>query len=320
MDGTEHSAARSSTSSAIELVVTSASIGPGSPSLLPSTASSSSFARRRLSWGRVNPGQDPLRFDLPPMNDPGPSSRPDYPPQPLSPFAIDDDPFATDHSDPFRPSTTSDCYGTNNFAYSSNPRAGNSTTSLISSRRQSSTSTFDDAAHLTANIPVEPTDETSWQTDSEHVAAATPRTRHRTQRYAMGLSHMENPGAAIERISRSLRRVSLRVVNFAGVSLDERIRLADDDPATADNNERALGDDDELDELDEPPLDLSNVLRLRGRTLGFFGPTSRVRLAMYDALIFPCVFSFSPSRVCLTYLIDGQSLPFFVRFFFMPFC
>ncbi|KAH9024880.1 hypothetical protein EDB85DRAFT_1834758, partial [Lactarius pseudohatsudake] len=80
----------SSTSSAIELAVTSAGIGPSSPSLVPTGDSRNSFTRRRLSWGRVESGQDPLR---PAMNNPGPSSRPSSSSQPTPAYAIDDDPF-----------------------------------------------------------------------------------------------------------------------------------------------------------------------------------------------------------------------------------
>lgn len=289
MDGAQHSA-RSSTSSAIELVVTSTSVAPGSPSLLP-TDIPSSFARRRLSWGRVDAGQDPLRLDVSSMNDSGPSSRPSYPPQPVSPYAIDDDPFVSpSYADPFGPSTTPD-YGTESFAYSGNPHAGGSKISLIPSRRQSSSSTFDDAAHLTANMAVDPTDEASWQTDSEYVAAATPPSRRRALRYSMGLSPIERSGTAIRRISRSIRGVSLRVVNFAGVGLDDHIRLSDDDSPPGNSDERVPGDDDELEKSDEPLTDLNRVLPIRGQTLGFFGPTSRIRLAMYDFLIYSYVLS-----------------------------
>jgi voltage-dependent calcium channel len=322
MDGA-HNEARTSTSSAVELVLPS--VIPGSPSLSPSSDIPNGSARRRLSWGRVNPGQDPLRLDTPPttvMNDPLLSSSGlDHPPQPVSPYAIDDNPFVANSDDPFHPSTTPD-YAAQNFAYSNNPRAGTSTTSLIPSRRRSSVSTFDDAAHLTANISADPTDDINWQADSEHVAAATPRTRRHTSRYSVGLSPRQYTGAAIEKFSQSLRRVSLRVVNFAGVGLDDHMRLPDDSSATGRNRDPVTGDDDEMGKSEESLLDnSSNVLPLRGRTLGLFGPTNRLRLATFNFLISWCVFHLcSLLSPCLTYRAGGQSLSFFVPSFFMPFC
>jgi len=189
--------------------------------------------------------------------------------------------------DRFRVSTATSDYGVEPFVYTNHPRAGTSTASLISSRRESSTSTFDDSAHLTPNVSSEPTNGGNWRTDSEHTAAATPRTRRRTQRYSAELSPLSRSGTTIKSISQGLRRISVRVVNFAGSSLEDEdhVRLGSDD-----GEERVAEDDDEGGEkVDEPLPDPSNVLPLRGRTLGFFGPTNRVRLAMYDFLIFPCV-------------------------------
>ena len=290
MDSAQHST-HSSTSSAIELVVTSAGIGPSSPALVPSGDGRNSFARRRLSWGRVESGQDPLRPnpELSTMNDPSPSSRPSLSLQPQASYAIDDDPFVSPTQvDIFRVSTATSDYGVEPFAYTNHPRAGASTTSLISSRRESSTSTFDDSAHLTANMSSEPPDGENWQTDSEHAAAATPRTRRRTQRYSAELTPLSRSGTTIKSISQGLRRISVRVVNFAGSNLEDKdhVRLGSDD-----GDERVVEDDnDGLEKVGEPPPDSSSSVHpLRGRTLGFFGPTNRVRLAMYDFLIFQCV-------------------------------
>jgi hypothetical protein len=145
-----------------------------------------------------------------------------------------------------------------------------------------------------------PTYAEGWRTDSEqHVFGdATPRTRRRLeQRYSAHLSPspMQRSGTAIKRLSQSLRRVSLRVVNLAGAGLDDHIRSPNDggdqigvtgDGRRADNN-----DDDDDDRAVQPFTDLGrNVFPLRGRTHCLFGPTSRVRRAMYGFLIFPCVF------------------------------
>ncbi|KAF8263833.1 hypothetical protein EI94DRAFT_1739869 [Lactarius quietus] len=92
------------------------------------------------------------------MNDPGPWSRSNLTSsQPAAGYPIDDDPFVSpSQMDMFRASTATSDYVSEPFV--NHPRAGASTRSLISSRRESSTYTFDDSAHLTANMPLEPPD------------------------------------------------------------------------------------------------------------------------------------------------------------------
>jgi hypothetical protein len=229
------------------------------------------------------------------MNDPGPSSRPSLSLQPPASYAIDDDPFVSPTQlDTIRVSTaTSESdYSVEPYAYTNHSRAGASTTSLMSTHRESSTSTFDDSAHLTANMTCEQPHGSNWRTDSEDTAAATPRTRRRTLRYSAELTPLSRSGTTIKSISQGLRRISIRVVNFASSSPEgeNHVRLGSDDGG----DERVVEDDDDGEEkVSEPlPESSSNVLPLRGRTLGFFGPTNRVRLAMYNFLIFPCVACF----------------------------
>ena len=254
------------------------------------------------------------------MNDPGPSSRPSLSLQPPASFAIDDDPFVSStHIDTFRDSTaTSESdYGTEPYVYTNHDRAGASTTSLISTNRESSTSTFDDSAHLTANMSHEPPHGSNWRTDSEDTAT-TPRTRRRTQRYSAELTPLSRSGTAIKSIHQGLRRISIRVVNFASNSLEDEnhIRLGSDD-----GDERVVDDDDDgVEKVSEPPPESSSsVLPLRGRTLGYFGPTNRVRLAMYNFLIFRCVPCFC-SYGSSDFLAGGQKSPFSVRSFSTPSC
>lgn len=335
---TDHT--HSSSSSAIELISTSATIPgtPNSPSLLPSD-SRNSLARRRLSWGRAD-------SDALDMNDPTPSSsRPTTSSQPVpTVFALDDDPFVapiplTDLDDPFRPSHYDD---PDPFAYPSNPHVNTSSAALIyTSQRDSSptSSTVDDHTHLTATLNADPNNELDtgtaqddWRTDSEqHILGdATPRTRRRLeQRYTANLSpsHIQRSGTAIKRFSQSLRRVSWRVVNFAGAGLDDHIRLPDDgDKVDAASDGRHLPDEDGDDRSVQPFADVGmNGFPLRGRTLCLFGPTSRVRRAMYDFLLLPCVFRvYLRSCVYLSngcpHTTDGPNLSFFVRLFFMLSC
>ena len=85
-------------------------------------------------------------------------------------------------------------------------------------------------------------------------------------------------------LSRNIRRVSLRVVNMTGMGIDEHVRLADmgDEKMGLPEDE---GEEDEESE-DEALPDLSKTLPIRGRTLGFLGPTNRVRLALYHFLVY----------------------------------
>ncbi len=84
--------------------------------------------------------------------------------------------------------------------------------------------------------------------------------------------------------------------------MDEHIRLADVD------DEKDMGDEDWLEaERDYDALeleDLSKVIPIRGRTMGFMGPTNSIRVALYKFLVYRCV-------VCLVLtvvLIDERRL------------
>lgn len=254
-----------------------------------------------------------------------------------------------DLDDPIYPSITSNYDEPDPFTYPSNPDARTSTTSLISSSRRGSSPTLDDFTHFTRTLSTtnmnlnnkmegatagdDNHDDDDWQTDSEQhmFGDATPRTRRRLQqRYTANLSPspIQRSGTAIKRLSQGLRRVSWRVVNFAGAGLDDHIRLSDGDEVNATGNGRRRpstdNDDGEDDRSVEPFAESGRkVSSLRGRTLGLFGPTSRVRQAMYDFLIFPCVFylrSYAHLSDGCAHTTGRQNLLFFVRFFFTPCC
>ena len=82
----------------------------------------------------------------------------------------------------------------------------------------------------------------------------------------------------IKAMQRNIRRASMRVVNLAGVTLEDRpIRLDDDD-------------DMPKPPVEEEPIPLEVIMpreRLRGRTFGVFGPKSRVRRVMLNLLLWP---------------------------------
>ncbi|KAJ7199602.1 Ion transport protein-domain-containing protein [Mycena pura] len=130
------------------------------------------------------------------------------------------------------------------------PPADDSTSSLAGpSSASASMYDDDDEAHLT--------------THEEDPAAE----RRRTLRYSLSPSPLKKSGTAIKHVSQNIRRVSLRVANVASVGLE---RLPDD----------KRDDDEHL-------PDLAKSLPIRGRTLGFLGPTSRLRLACFNFLVFP---------------------------------
>ncbi|KAG6853801.1 hypothetical protein C0991_001251 [Blastosporella zonata] len=256
-------------STAIDLTGSPAGIlasAPTSPSLGPSN-SSGSFSRRRTSWGqRLDVGQDPLQLDpfqetpSAALSSSASGAQPTYP--------VGDDLFSSptdDRSFPF-----SARYGSQNKnmnPYSSS-QPGLSSASLFSPRESDSEvedgHREDDEAHLTSNMSLNGTDQ-----DPERSAALTPRSR-RTLRYSPSASPLKKTGTAIKSMSQNLRRASVRVVNLASAGLENQMRLAE-------------GVEDE----EEPLPDLSKTLPIRGRTLGFLGTDSKVRLALFNFLVYP---------------------------------
>jgi hypothetical protein len=81
--------------------------------------------------------------------------------------------------------------------------------------------------------------------------------------------------------------MSLRVVNLAGSGLENQLKLRDGDDDPGDHEE----DDNDL-------PDLSKVIPIRGWTLFFLGPDSRLRLWLYKMLVKPCGIFFTFSRCC----------------------
>lgn len=104
-------------------------------------------------------------------------------------------------------------------------------------------------------------------------------------------------------VSRNIRRVSVRVVNLAGITLEDKpIRLDDDDPPPEKG--------DHLDHLtQEESNQETSVNRLRGRTLGVFGPTSGFRRTMLSLLLWKYgSFCFPLNSLLMCFTPDGRSL------------
>ncbi|KAG5652105.1 hypothetical protein H0H81_006278 [Sphagnurus paluster] len=264
---------KSSSSSAINLAGSPAGIvasAPGSPSLEPS-GSKGSFSRRRTSWGQrlSDAGQDPLRLDpVPPLPATASSSSANTSSGSRPVLTDTDDFFSSptdDRSFPF-----SARYGSQQMKPYSNAEAGPSSVSLVSTPSGSDEEhREDDEAHLTAN-------EMYGGEDPERSAAMTPRSRRRTIRYSP--SPLKQTGSAIKSMSHNIRRASVRVVNLASAGLESQLRLGGGEQV------KRTGRDDDDDEL---LPDLSKALPIRGRTLGFFGPESKVRLALFNFLVSP---------------------------------
>lgn len=294
-----------SSTSAIDLTGTPAGIvssAPPSPSLEPSD-SKSSFSRRRTSWGQrlVEEGQDPLRLDpFEPSNSATLSSSGlSSGARPVLPSV--DDIFLSptdDRSFPF-----SARYGSqqHNMSVYSNSQAGPSTASLITPREFGSEEGHreDDEAHLTANMSRNGTDE-RWEEDySADPERMTPRSRRRTVRYSVSPSPLKKTGTAIKSMSHNIRRASIRVVNLASAGLENQLRLGDDDISRGKRS----------DDGDEEPLpDLTKALPIRGRTLGCLGPESKVRIALFNFLVYSYVSSLSWRSCTNKSLTVGRNL------------
>lgn len=122
---------------------------------------------------------------------------------------------------------------------------------------------YDDRTHLTSSNTV-------WRRSA-------PYERDLERRRGDGMNS-SRPRATLRAMSKSIRRASIRVVNFAGVGLDDRpVRLDDVDDIP--NEESTV-----------PPEPSSNS-PLRGRTLGLFGSNNPIRIFMHRILASTYVFS-----------------------------
>ncbi|KAL5522184.1 CCH1 [Sanghuangporus sanghuang] len=260
--------------SGIDLSGTSAGItssGPSSPiSLSPREGS---ISRRRLSWGRmerqhVDMLDDPLRLDTSNAQ------------------------VREDHEGPDTDTPHEDDALTRGGFFREASNASQS--SLIAAYRSKSAASDyndidldDDERRLTASGLGSRTSESS-SADLERTPGSMSRSnRQKSVRYSVAPS----PGERLRSVKRNLRRVSLRVVNFAGVGLEERargIRLPDDEMEGKRTRGRERAREDMVDyepveEEDELP-DLAARLPIRGCTLGFFDSTSQIRLALFRFL------------------------------------
>ncbi|KAG5641384.1 hypothetical protein DXG03_005366 [Asterophora parasitica] len=163
----------------------------------------------------------------------------------------------------------------------SNPQAGPSSASLIEPEDDRHREDEDDEAYLTSNMSGNGTEEGYHKTDPERTTATTPHGRRSTVRYSVTASPLKKTGSTILSMSHSFRRASVRVVNLASAGLESQLRIGD-------GNEPGRGKRLSLEEYEEEPLpDLTKALPIRGRTLGCLEAQSRVRLALFNFLVYP---------------------------------
>lgn len=195
-------------------------------------------------------------------------------------FSVDDDPFASPAVSPDDDTPPRSRAGS---AYLTT-RAGPSSASLIQTHPEDD----DDEAYLTTSISHQ--HPPGWSIhnteDPERSISASPRSRRKSNRYSTSPSPLKKTGTTLQSVSRSLRHMSVRVVNLAGRGLDDHVRLDDVDDEIF-LGQKGNGDPEEP---EYPALpDLRKSLPIRGCALGFMGPTNPIRLFLYRFLLFPYV-------------------------------
>lgn len=289
MDPPSHKSTRLQSHSSVDFSSTSAldigtsSSGPSSPVLGNLTSREGSTSRRRLSWGRlerqrVDGSGDPLRINTS-MSDAntrrgeGGSDDP-FAPEPESETPKEDDALAPGRTLP------------SSYYPARHEEAGTSQQSLVGSFYGKLTSDYDvdlddDEMGLTAYTSRGLALSDSLRPDQASMDHDVERTPDRTSKRRYSLT--PSPGSKLRSVKKTLRRASMRVVNLAGVNLEDRaqaVRLPDD---------KSKGKAVIREEEEELP-DLAKRLPIRGRTVGLFGPTSRIRLAMFRFLTHPYVY------------------------------
>jgi len=275
-----------SSSSAVDLTGTSTGLAisvPPSPS-----ENQTAFARRRTSWGRLD-AEPPLRHHSPVVTEPdGTASDTRH-----NTYTLSDDPAFLIHGSNTNSGLS---YGSMSNRYEiehdintySTEQAGPSTTSLI--RNVPDEATEDDRAYLTRNMARISTNG-GWNqyTDEEGNARSSSRSPRKSVQYDPPPSPLKMAGSAFKKVSQRLSHMSSRV--GAG---PERLLDGDDVLSVG----KSTGDEED---------DLIGNRPIRGHTLGFFGPNSSVRFALFRCLMHPWVFLsiFPPFMLMLFQQLDS---------------
>lgn len=297
-------------STALDLSGTSAGFAsslPASPTTL--SARDGSVSRRRLSWGRmqrqhVDMLDDPLRVDT--SNAATTAHRSN---QQQDEFDGRDADTPNEYR---RPSELRSHFygkldgGTANASESSLIPEFRSKSALSSDLEYNDIDLDDDEARLTG-LPRLSLSSSGGGSGGKRVPFGGPGgdVERVPMRKSLRYSTQPSTGDRLRSVKRSLHRMSVRVVNLASAGLEDKargIRLPDDDhleqrmrgKERADKDDREDGERDEYDGKDEDDddedlPDLAARLPIRGRTLGFLGSTSRLRLAMFRFLTYAYV-------------------------------
>jgi hypothetical protein len=302
----------SSSSSAIDLSRTPAGLTGQPPSSSPSGPTNERYARKRSSWGQVEPGQDPLHLDtrVPAMPAHVVASPTGLSPSSGQPLVARSDSV----DDPFWPGPPSRdnmaeahrvaSYGSgSSIASTAGPsrarlgasHSGQSELSLISRDTETLDEQHDDdEAGLTQNASAI-SGHRSWRRasrdDAERSVGETPSARRKSA-LKYGASPLSGTSNTLLNVSRTMKRISQRVVNLGNHAVEDHIRL-EDEPEEKEREKETDSDIEVEAVLVSPETPVSApvplISPLRGRTLGFLGPSSRMRLAMYRFLMHPYV-------------------------------
>ena len=342
-------------SSTSALDIGPANSGPSSPVLGNLTSREGSISRRRLSWGRlerqrVDGAGDPLRINTS-MGGYDANTKRNVQGSVQGGGATTDDPFAPESDTPQEEDALAPRRIPSVPYYPlRHEEAGTSQQSLVRSFLHKSTASSeyegidldDDMVGLTetsyggGNRPTGTRGtstgdsfriDTGVMSTMDHDVERTPdrTTKRRSARYSL----TPTPASRLRSVKKSLRRASMRVVNLAGVNLEDRVqavRLPDDKEELKSKGKAKVTEmeiDDSGTEEEELP-DLAKRLPIRGRTLGVFGPTSRIRLAMFRFLTHPCVIKALYSNVFTdifvlgglnhSYLYSSSSTPLYLQY------
>jgi hypothetical protein len=253
-----------SSSSAVDFSGTGLGIVvPPSPTLRPSDTNGRAYTRRRLSWSNIaEGGQDPPRLNLPAAQEPGPSTL----------AASEEDPFLSSVDRPLV---------RNDSSLFSTPHPNASSTSLLSTLgSDADTVPDDDEMRLTGEA--QPKSRSHWSrdlsVDSERSAGVASRARRYT-----ATSPLQRTGTALKN---AFHHASTRVANVRGHRPSVRLREGSED-SDSDSTLDGIEEMTQRDVGERVAHPVRPSIPLRGRALGFLGPTNPLRLRLYKLLIHP---------------------------------
>lgn len=255
-----------SSSSAVDLTGTGlGTVVPPSPTLRPSDTDGRAYTRRRLSWSNIaeRGRPDPPRLNLPAAQEPGPFT------------------LAVPEEDPFFSSADRPLVRKDSSLFStSHPDA--SSTSLLSALGSGAEPVpDDDEMRLTGEA--QPKARSHWSrhlsVDSERSAGVTSRPR----RYTTTTSPLQRTGTALKN---ALRHASTRVANVRGHRPSIQLREGSED-SDSDSTLDGIEEMTQRDVGERVAHPARPSIPLRGRALGFLGPTNPLRLRLYKLLIHP---------------------------------